>query len=175
MLKNHQNVMLTLNVLYGLGTTYQRSGDPRLARLYLQLAVKNANEIELPRMSKLLKNTLIEIGAHHEQGEYDLIFDPDSNSVVEKSLGRVDFKNQFILIDLLHLFARNPGRVFTKEALVRKVWDQEYDPTIHDNKIYVTIKRLRQLIEPDFNKPKYIFRGKNGYYLNKVARVLIGH
>ena len=32
---------------------------------------------------------------------------------------------------------------------------------------------LRQLIEPDFDKPKYIYRAKNGYYLNRNAKVSI--
>jgi hypothetical protein len=28
------------------------------------------------------------------------------------------------------------------------------------------------LIEPEIDKPRYIFRAKNGYYLNKNTRVL---
>ena len=175
MLKANNNLLLYLNALYGLGSTYQRMGDLGLARVYLQLAVRASNEKELPRMTRLLRGALAEVGTGLENGEYDLVFDPETKSVVEKSLGRVDFKNQFILIDLLHLFLRNPGKVFSKEVLVRKVWNQDYNPAVHDNKIYVTIKRLRQLIEPDFNKPKYVFRGKNGYFLNKTAKVLVGN
>jgi tetratricopeptide (TPR) repeat protein len=175
MLKTNSNLLLFYNALYGLGTTYQRAGDSHLSRVYLQLAVKSINDKELPRMAKLLRASLAELGQGGEGAGYDLVFDPDSNSLVEKSIGRVDFKNQFILIELLHLFLKNPGKPYPKEILVRKVWDQEYDPRVHDNKIYVTIKRLRQLIEPELNKPKYIFRGKNGYYLSKSARVLVGH
>jgi DNA-binding response OmpR family regulator len=104
---------------------------------------------------------------------YDLIFELEKHSVVERKLGRIDFKNQFILMDLLRLFVQNQGQVFSKEYLVEQVWRQSYDPGIHDNKIYVTIKRLRKMIEPDYDKPKYIFRAKNGYFMNKSARVLI--
>ena len=175
MLKTNSSLLLFYNALYGLGSTYLRSGEMGLARLYLQLATRSINENEMPRMMRLLKSTLAELGENSESGEYDIVFDPESNSVVEKNLGRVDFKSQFILLELLHLFVKNPGRAFSKEVLVKKVWGQEYNPLVHDNKIYVTIKRLRQLIEPDFNKPKYIFRGKNGYYLNKAAKVLVGH
>lgn len=174
MLKTNTSMLLYFNALYGLASTYLRSGERLLSRVYLQLALKSINESELPRMTKLLKATLNELGHEDVDIQYDLIFNAESNTLVEKNLGKVDFKNQFILIDLLQLFARNPGRIFSKEVLVKKVWDQNYDPTIHDNKIYVTIKRLRQLIEPDLKKPKYIFRGKSGYYLNKSARVLLG-
>jgi DNA-binding response OmpR family regulator len=74
-------------------------------------------------------------------------------------------------MDLLCLFALNPGKVFSKEYLVDKIWSEKYEPTIHDNKIYVTIKRLRKLVEPNVDKPKYIFRAKGGYYLNKAVKV----
>jgi DNA-binding response OmpR family regulator len=104
---------------------------------------------------------------------YDLIFELENHAVVERKLGRVDFKNQFILMDLLKLFVKNQGQVYSKEFLVENVWRQAYDPSVHDNKIYVTIKRLRKMIEPDYDKPKYIFRAKNGYFMNKSAKVLI--
>lgn len=174
MLKTNTSMLLYFNALYGLASTYLRSGDRGMARVYLQLAMKSINETELPRMTRLLKNTLGELGHDDVNVEYDLVLNSESSTIVEKQLGKVDFKNQFILTDLLQLFARNPGKTFSKEVLVKKVWDQNYDPTVHDNKIYVTIKRLRQLIEPDLKKPKYIFRGKNGYYMNKTARVLVG-
>ena len=72
---------------------------------------------------------------------------------------------------MLKLFISRQGEVFTKEYLVERVWKQDYNPDVHDNKIYVTIKRLRKMIEPDYDKPKYIFRAKNGYYLNKATKI----
>jgi len=108
-----------------------------------------------------------------ESSSSDLVFDLDNHAIVERSLGKIDFKNQFILLDLLKLFISNQGQIFSKEYLVEHVWKQNYDPEVHDNKIYVTIKRLRKMIEPDYDKPKYIFRAKNGYYLNKSAKVEI--
>jgi DNA-binding response OmpR family regulator len=68
---------------------------------------------------------------------------------------------------------KTPGEVYAKEIIVEKIWKQTYDPSVHDNKLYVTIKRLRKMIEPDFGKPKYIFRAKNGYFLNKNVKVLL--
>ena len=90
---------------------------------------------------------------------------------MEKEKGHINIKNQFILLDLLKLLISNPGIVYSKESLVEKVWKQKYDPRVHDNKIYVTIKRLRELVEPDHRKPKYIFRTKEGYYVNKKVKI----
>ena len=91
-----------------------------------------------------------------EESEADRIAREEEKKLLERKKGKIDFKNQFILLDMLKLFLRSPGEVYSKEALVKAVWKQDYDPSVHDNKIYVTIKRLRQLIEPDFDKPKYI-------------------
>jgi DNA-binding response OmpR family regulator len=161
-----------ITLLYGMALTYKESGETDLARVYLKLAKKSADPASLKYLSRHIESQMGELGVS-QNDEYDLIFDALTNSVTEKKKGRVDFKNQFILLDMLRLFMRHPGTVHSKEALVKQVWKQDYDPSIHDNKIYVTIKRLRKLIEPDYDKPKYIFRAKNGYYLNKNTKVLM--
>ena len=171
-LKSQKNIYMYLSLLYAMGVTYQESGDYDLARLYLNLAKKSVDSDNLKYLTKLIDSALKELG-ENDESSYDLIFNMTGGSVVEKKKGKIDFKNQFILLDLLKLFVQNPGQVYSKEALVEKVWKQNYDPRVHDNKIYVTIKRLRKLIEPEYDKPKYIFRAKNGYYLNKSARILL--
>ncbi len=55
---------------------------------------------------------------------------------------------------ILALFARNPGRVFSKGQLYSAVWD---DPYLGDeNVINVHIRRLREKIEDDPSSPVYI-------------------
>jgi DNA-binding response OmpR family regulator len=158
-------------VLLNLGRAYKGAGDKEMARIYLSLASRS---VDPENMKNLAKNIQIEMEDMGDSGsDYDLLFDTEKHSVVEKKIGKVDFKNQFILLDLLKLFAQNQGKVYSKEYLVEHVWKQNYDPSVHDNKIYVTIKRLRKMIEPDYDKPKYIFRAKNGYFMNKSARVMV--
>lgn len=173
-LKEQKNMYLFVSLLYALGLTYKDLGDNPQARLHLQLAKRTADPKNLRMMSRAIDSELHNLG-QTEEAEFDLLFDQTTNAVVEKKKGRIEFKNQFILMDLLELFVNNPGEVHTKENLVKRIWKQEYDPAVHDNKIYVTIKRLRKLIEPDFEKPKYIFRAKNGYYLNRNTRILHGN
>ena len=69
------------------------------------------------------------------------------------------------------LFIKNPGCRFAKEDLALKIWAQEYNPEQHANLVYVSIKRLRTLIEPDFDSPRYILRDRKGYYFNPQASV----
>lgn len=168
-LKQEKSHFLYLQALYAIGVTYKEQGDVELAKIYLQLLKRSLDPASFVKLSKDTDQRLKEIGCNHD--EYDLIFDLAKNSVVEKKQGRIDFNNQFILLELLHLLMKHPGQTFSKETIVKKIWNQEYSPSTHDNKIYVTIKRLRKLIEPDIDKPKYIFRAKNGYYFNKASRV----
>lgn len=170
--KQRKTMTMHIYLMFYMGRIYLDMGDRDLARLYLNMAYRSVDPDNMVVLAKQIKGTLDKLG-EDPKGIFDLIFELESHSVVEKKLGRVDFKNQFILLDLLKLFCQNQGQVYSKEYLVETVWKQAYDPAIHDNKIYVTIKRLRKLIEPDYDKPKYIFRAKNGYFMNKSAKILL--
>lgn len=170
MLKDNKNYYLFISVLYALGSVYADAGNNDMARLYLSLAKRSADPINMKRGLRHIEKRLSALGVPAEN-KYDLIFNLMNNSVIERRKGSIDFKNQFILLDLLKLFVKTPGEVFTKETIVKTIWKQDYNPEVHDNKIYVTIKRLRQMIEPDYDKPRYIFRAKNGYYLNRNTKI----
>jgi len=170
--RSNKTMTMHIQVLFSLGNTYLKAGDREMARLYLNLAARAIDAKNMIRLAGQIRLSLEDLG-EDSKNNYDLVFELDGHAVVEKKLGRIDFRNQFILLDLLRLFVQNQGMVYSKEYLVEQVWKQDYDPTIHDNKIYVTIKRLRKLIEPDYDKPKYIFRAKNGYFMNKSAKVLV--
>jgi tetratricopeptide (TPR) repeat protein len=171
-LKNQKNMYTYVSLLFAMGYAYAEAGEGDLAKTYMRLAQQMADPENFVFLLRKINELNKRISGKAE-ANYDLVFNSVTNFVVERKKGKIDFKNQFILLDMLKLFLRNPGEVYSKEALVRAVWKQEYDPAVHDNKIYVTIKRLRQLIEPDFDKPKYIYRAKNGYYLNRTAKISI--
>ena len=171
-LKTQKNVYTYVSLLFAMAYTYAESGEVDLARTYIRLARQMADPESFAFLFRSI-NDLDQRISGKSPANFDLVFNSGSNSVVERKKGKIDFKNQFILLDMLKLFLRMPGEVYSKEALVKSVWKQDYDPSVHDNKIYVTIKRLRQLIEPDFDKPRYIYRARNCYYLNRNAKVSI--
>jgi DNA-binding response OmpR family regulator len=61
----------------------------------------------------------------------------------------------FVEFEILHALARNPGRVYTREMLLSRVWgDAAYrDPRTID----VHIRHLREKLETDPKDPEYIF------------------
>lgn len=171
-IKHSKQLIGALTILVNIGIVLFELGQKDAAKIYFNLATKSIDPKDGKTFLKRFEKYLVSIN-QSESLASDLVFDLEKHSVIEKNIGAIDFKNQFILLDLLRLFIGNQGQIFSKKYLVEHVWKQNYDPAVHDNKIYVTIKRLRKLIEPDYDKPKYIFRAKNGYYLNKSAKVEI--
>ena len=56
--------------------------------------------------------------------------------------------------DLLEFLARHPGQVFSRDELLDKVWDWAY--VSDGGTVTVHIRRLRQKIEPDAERPRYL-------------------
>jgi len=67
--------------------------------------------------------------------------------------------------DLMELFMRNPGRVYSRENLLNLVWGYEYIGEYRT--VDVHVRRLREKLEPDPANPEYILtKWGVGYYLS---------
>lgn len=172
-LKQQPHLGLYMHTLATLGTIFSEKGEASTARIYLDLAKRSLKRTEFPRIARIIDDALEQLGGEHTN--YDLELNLQSGTLREARKGEIKFDGQFLLRDLLSVFLRssvkNPGVVLRKEDLVREVWGESYRPLIHDNKIYVNIKRLRRLIEAEDGSTEYILRGKQGYYINPKARV----
>ena len=150
-------------------------GNKNQAILFYNLAQKKINperKLFFKNLERLKQKINIE-NQDSQWDKYDMIFHKTSHKFIEKRKGILDLKNQFILIDLLKLLLLNRGTFLSKEKLVKELWREEYHSEIHDNKLYVTIKRLREAVELNSSKPSYICRNSYGYYFSKSAKVLI--
>ena len=71
--------------------------------------------------------------------------------------------------DLLLHFARNPGRVFTREQLLERVWGYDFAGT--NRTVDVHIRWLREKIEDDPAHPRYLRTSRGtGYLFEGSAR-----
>lgn len=173
-LKQNPHLVLYLHTLATIGTILAARGERNEARVYLELAEKSLRRDEFPRIARIVDEAIIGLGqAPALSSEFDLRFDSGTGSLIESRRGEIQFEGQFVLRDLLKLFLKAPGKTIRKEELIRDVWGEVYRPETHDNKIYVNIKRLRQLIEAEDGSTEYILRGKQGYFLNPKTRVLL--
>ena len=148
-------------ILLGKGITYKQMGEFNSSLMYFKRALNTINS-----QYKRLRGLVIDQVDDVNDSSVDLYLDRHNRVIHEKTLGMIDFKHRFVLLEILFLLAKNPGNHFNKDDLARSIWKDEYNPLIHDKLIYTSISRLRKLIEPKGGQRKYIIRGKDGYTFN---------
>lgn len=181
-LRQHPRFVLYLHTTVLLAQLHALRKETPSARAYIDLVARVLNRDDYPRVARLFDDVIDLLGPDGD-AKMELTFDYQAGILKGPAQNTVRFDGQFVLRDLLYLFLKSPGHVFSKSDLARAVWNEPYQPQRHDNKIYVTIKRLRQLIEPStraeddetafIDRIEYIMRDKAGYYLNPKIRVRI--
>ncbi len=151
------------------GQIYKKIGDYEKSLIYFNLSADFTDSIQFRRLTKMINLEISEVN----DSSIDIYLDRTNRKVVEKSLGTIDFKHRFVLLEILFLLARNTGSFYDKEQLAKSIWKDEYNPLIHDKLIYTSVSRLRKLIEPKGagEKRKYIIRGKDGYTFNPRTKI----
>ncbi len=123
----------------------------------------NTREL-IARIHAVLRRTRSEYQEQEDQviEREDLIIDLNERSAT-RGQRKLDFtRTEF---NLLALLASNPGRVFSREELLNKVWGADY----YDLRtVDVCLGRLRKKIEDDHGSPSYLLtKWGVGYYFTK--------
>lgn len=96
---------------------------------------------------------------------FDLVIDQLEHKVLkdgkEIALTRLEF-------DLLVTLAKEPGRVFTREALLSEVWG--YQHAADTRLVNVHVQRLRSKIESDADNPEYVLTVRGVGYKAGAAK-----
>ncbi len=166
-LKSHRNWSTYYYVLLGLGRAYLALGNQERAQIFFDLISDAIGNLEL----NSLKETLEQVSRTKSDNRNRLLVDRERKVIVEPKIGEVHFERRFVLLEIFYLLASSPGKVFSKEDLVDKIWRESYNPMIHDSKVYTSISRLRKLIEPDFKRPVYILNERDGYAFNPAVQL----
>ena len=170
LLKSEKNVYFYTYLLWNHAQTLADSNEYAQAIVLLNIALKMCHPKWMKRCHNAITYWLKEYSERSQ--EYDLAIDQKNNLLLKPQGQKVSLSKQVIISRLLDLFATHQGYTFSKEELCEKVWRTEYNPKKHDNKIYVTVKRLKALIEPS-EQSHYIIKSKSGYTLNKNAHIKI--
>jgi len=120
-----------------------------LARVKAQLRRMSLAETEITDNSKVLTFGELEIDTDAYQVRR-------AGNVLELTLRE---------FELVRFLAQNAGQVFSREALLEKVWGYEYYGDVRT--VDVTVRRLREKLEKLPSKPEYILTKRGvGYYFN---------
>jgi tetratricopeptide (TPR) repeat protein len=159
----------------GRGQINKKKGDYEKAIQFFNFAQDSIDKNQFKRLSSLIEQEVQDVN----DSSIDFYLDRTNRKVHERSLGTIDFKHRFVLLEILYLLAKNPGIYFDKDKLAKSIWKDEYNPLIHDKLIYTSVSRLRKLIEPEkesldgkrVSKRTYIVRGKDGYTFNPEVKI----
>ena len=138
---------------------YEAGGDDYLAKPF------SPRELEY-RVEALLKRTgAIQPETDTERVEVgDLVIDKRRHEVIRQGT-RIDLTP--LEFQILELLASEPGRAWSRNALLDRVWSTEYEG--YQRNIDPHINRLRKKLETDPKNPRYVLTVRGvGYKLNEA-------
>jgi two-component system, OmpR family, response regulator len=122
--------------------------DDYLAKPFSVLELVARVRAMLRRSDALARSARLEAGSLEIEG---LAIDPISREVQVDGRAVELTPREF---DLLHFFARHPGKVFSRMDLLNQVWGYRHDG--YEHTVNTHINRLRLKIEPDAANPRRI-------------------
>jgi DNA-binding response OmpR family regulator len=110
----------------------------------------------LARVGALIRRSEKTVSKIEEESEEKLQF---GDLVVDYTKHQVSVRDKTLNLtvkefELLDLFARNPGRVFSRSDLLNTIWGYNFEG--YEHTVNTHINRLRSKLEIDPSKPKYI-------------------
>lgn len=163
-----------LYVLNGYARLARAQQNYPLAYWYLDLIDKAASRPEFG----LLRREIIAERNRLEKDAVDLLIDSRQGTIKTRENMKISLRKQYVLLHILEALTQAHGRSgddrdrgLSKSEIIERVWNEDYRPETHDNKLYYNINRLRKLIEPDIRKPQYLLNWKEGYRLAPGLRI----
>lgn len=119
----------------------------------------------LARVKANLRRIVVEDGpGERRRDKYviqDLVIDLQQYQVTKAGIPITLTHREF---QVLAFLAARPGQVYTREQLVSDVWGMDYEGD--ERTVDVTVRRLREKLEPDPSQPKYVMTRRGvGYYV----------
>jgi DNA-binding winged helix-turn-helix (wHTH) protein len=162
-----------LYVLYGYARIARHQQNYPQAYWYLDLIDKATSSTGFGSLRKELANERTRL----QQDAIDILIDSNKGVIKTRAGKKVSLRKQYVLLNILEALSQAHSRIggkdrgLSKAEIIEFVWKENYQPNLHDNKLYYNINRLRKLIEPDVRKPRYLLNWKKGYRLAPGLRI----
>lgn len=153
---------------------HQRAERPLDAQAALEAAARAAAEGEvdpelIPELARTLAPRTEMAAGEPAAGVAEAAVVVDARQHEVRTPGRtVSLAKRVLPRRLLYALAGQPGRTLSKEAIVRAMWDADYDPRLHDNSLRVHVSFVRELLEGTgarvvFEDPGYRLEVSDGF------------
>lgn len=139
---------------------YKAGGDDYLGKPF------NAQELELKVEALLKRTSAVQLDTDNERVQVgDLVIDKRRHEVIRQGQ-RIDLTP--LEFQILELLASEPGRAWSRNHLLDRVWSTEYEG--YQRNIDPHINRLRKKLETDPKNPRYVLTVRGvGYKLNEAS------
>ncbi len=104
-------------------------------------------------------------------GNSDIYVITNHKSIANQSMTIVNLESKKVLFDIFTLLSSSTKPV-SKEEIVDRVWQQNYDPTQHDPSIYVNMSRLKKILEVQLGFTDVILNEDSNYFLSSRFSVV---
>ncbi|MBX3166153.1 MAG: winged helix-turn-helix domain-containing protein [Candidatus Eremiobacteraeota bacterium] len=112
---------------------------------------------------------------------YDLWVDLERAQVRERQLGELPLLSKKIPMKLLLQLMERPGQAHSAESLFATAWKHPYEGESSSAQVRKNVATLRNLLEPDRQKPRYILMREHaygqagGYFFSQQASYCVIH
>jgi hypothetical protein len=133
----------------------------------LAIVERMLDQMDDQLMPRLHRNAMVEKGGIIERESHVRLKAPKDLPVpVSPAPAGVSTIARKPMLHSLYQFLTAQGaRGATKEEIVSRVWEENYNPLIHDDRIYKAIGRLRKLLGDDQADPKLLTQLGRNYVL----------
>lgn len=139
-----------------------------------QMAQKLLLQLDAQESSRLYRNAkeLVDL-SRAETMECDIAL-PDGMGVVDTAM-LAAITRKPVLFSLFELLRTKGDAGVTKEEIIAAVWQENYNPIVHDDRVYKTIGRLRRLLGDDEGAPRTVLQKGRQYFLNHAVNLPVSH
>lgn len=161
--------------------SYCLKGLNSKAEIFLKSCVEIAKSVDLPMRDRDLLKELYQIvfkcplklnALRQNQDEDTVLKIEESKGAIQVNQEQIYLEKNELLFKLLLILANDKNKHKSKEQIVRDLWRENYNPLIHDTRIYTSIKRLRRLLSASLGEG-FIKSTAEGYILNSQIRIQI--
>lgn len=166
----NQNIYMVLNTHYTLGRLYQAKNEFDLAKKHYLICDSFLIKKDLRHFHDQICTRLEEVSKAESKYQVLQIRQTPKPSLKLETGEEISFKNQFTLHKLFTILAKAKGNSLNKEEIVNQLWCENYHPFQHDNKLHVTISRLRKILSK-YGLNDLILNSEEGYKLPPYIKV----
>lgn len=164
----NENFYMVINAIFARATTYQSEKRFETALHYFDLCEKLLREKDLKHTKQQIVQRRVQIQQELTSVKKKIILQEGEESFLKVDGSLIRCHGQQILLKLLSFIGSSQNQPKSKEEIVQFLWSEEYHPLRHDNKVYVTIKRLRSLLAQEDKEleKRLLLKTEQGYQLS---------